>query len=112
MSNVPKDSSVAHPASTAEICRAHWHATAGAIPDEAGAMIERGEYFFAVLLLLEAATVGRLVKWRATFSSAGGAYEFCFWVKEQGGPVRRFCGQDGASLTLSLVAALDRFRTR
>ena len=82
----------------------------GAIPDEAAAMVERGEIFFAALLLLEAVTVGRLVKWRVTFSSDGGSYECRFWVKEQTGPVRQFCGQDDASLTLSLVAALDRFQ--
>jgi hypothetical protein len=94
-------------ASTAELCRARWQAMAGAIPDEADAMIARGEHFFAALLLLEAVTAGRLVKWRAAFSSAGGAYEFCFWVSEQNGLVRQFCGQDGSSLTLSLVSALD-----
>ena len=84
---------------------------AGAIPDDAAAMIERGEYFFAALLLLEVVTAGRLVRWRVTFSSAGGSYECRFWLKEQAGRVRQFCGQDEASLTLSLVAALDRFRT-
>jgi hypothetical protein len=84
---------------------------AGEVPDEAISMLDRGEHFFAVLLLLEALTVGRLVKWRATFSSAGGAYEFCFWVREETGLVRQFCGQDDSSLTRSLVAALERFRT-
>jgi hypothetical protein len=83
----------------------------GAIPDEARSMIERGEHFFAALLLLEAVTAGRLVKWRVKFSSAGGSYECRVWVKEKTGPVRQFCGKDDASLTLSLVAALDRYRT-
>jgi hypothetical protein len=82
----------------------------GTIPDEAIAMIERGEHFFAALLLLEAVTMGRLVKWRVTFSSTGDAYECRFWVKEETGLVRQFCGQDGSSLTLSLVAALERFQ--
>jgi hypothetical protein len=99
------------PARAAELCRDRWHAMAGTIPDEALSLIERGEHFFAVLLLLEALTSGRLVKWRATFSSTGGAYECRFWVKEPTGLVRQFCGQDETSLTLSLVAALDRFRT-
>jgi hypothetical protein len=112
-SNVVRDcGAAALVASTAELCRERWYAMAGTIPDEASAMIARGEDFFATLLLLEAVTVGRLVKWRAAFSSAGGAYEFCFWVGEQGGVVRQFCGHDGASLTLSLVAALEHFRTR
>jgi len=96
-------------ASVAELCRDRWQAAAGEIPDEAISMIERGELFFAMLLLLEATTLGRLVKWRATFSSAGGAYECRFWVRGQIGPVREFCGRDESSLTLSLVAALDRF---
>jgi hypothetical protein len=98
------------PASLAGLCRDLWRAMVGEIPDEAGSMIERGEHFFATLLLLEAVTAGRLVKWRVTFSSTGGAYECRFWLKEETGRVRQFCGRDGSSLTLSLVAALERFR--
>jgi hypothetical protein len=100
-----------HPASVAELCRDRWHAMAGSIPDDASAMIERGEHFFSVLLLLETLTAGRLVKWRVTFSSAGGACEYRFWVRKRTNLVREFCGQDASSLTLSLIAALDRFRT-
>jgi hypothetical protein len=72
-------------------------------------MIERGEHFFAALLLLEAVTAGRLLKWRVTFSSTGDAYECQFWVKEEIGLVHQCCGHDCSSLTLSLVAALERF---
>jgi hypothetical protein len=99
------------PASVAELCRDRWQAMAGMVPDDAVAMIERGEHFFATLLLLESLTAGRLVKWRVTFSSAGGACECRVWVRERTGSVREFRGQDQSSLTLSLIAVLDRFRT-